>query len=967
MATVTRNKVTHLEAHAPFQVHTDSTPAAKNKKAKGARRSQMPFGYSDIINKPALIGDEWPPAGNWSANNNSLGDWDKCCEAASKVPQHLAEKFAKTSLKMLTAQQPVEKIHPGHGYVRRDEHDRKSAERIGSYDVSASTSPGNDEGVHSDNDHVDVDGTTQTEMEVDEKEDTILPECHPKPVVKIEVKSEVIEDKNEEASLISESAVTPTPAVNPFFPTTLVAPIAVTPQITNVDKMQSPLITDFLKLTQEQFQEVLSEAAKIRKASTDSVGFVRSGTSAFSNIEPKELLIRSPSANNNTLLNNNNNNNNNNNEETSVPTISSASTPTTTSASFCRPPGLGPVAHPPTQNGQTPMLVCPICGFMCPSKFHFNSHMNTHGDHQCSMCDYTSRTEGRLKKHMRESHTVEEQLKAGLELEPVKENGTQSTSPKGSVCSKDSNATSPINETFNLSTTMASILDSTTNAIAATSTTEAPSALAALTLDMSSTPNLLSTLAQTNFGASALDQIKAISENPNFMPENGMNLATALGAVSQAIKGEPASPEKSQNGESRRSSSGKLKIFKCKQCGHQSLSKDDQWAHARSHIPAEKQLNCQHCNFVTEYKHHLEYHYRNHIGSKPFQCKKCSYNCVNKSMLNSHMKSHTNHYQFRCMDCTYATKYCHSLKLHLKKYNHRRVPEGMDGSGGDASPPLTSSDATITFSPLTNVKTEIKSEPVEPVTSIASTFPFNPMMANNGFSFANQMLLNKFDSMRNAAQVPSFKCPMCDFVGGTQEEQMRHSMSHILNSTSVPTTIASLYNSLNLPTLESLKPTTAEADESMDCEVKIEDDGSTESHCDEDEEMDQSSDLAVSPTGSSQVSSVDDEQVKKEPIATNGKHSPMSNDSAVERDRESADDAPHSPSDMASVASPPHLPVSIAAPIPMVPKPENFLQAFLNTQAATQFAFNFASQGPFVQCQHCSTPFNVSSPLLLSL
>lgn len=95
------------------------------------------------------------------------------------------------------------------------------------------------------------------------------------------------------------------------------------------------------------------------------------------------------------------------------------------------------------------------------------------------------------------------------------------------------------------------------------------------------------------------------------------------------------------------------------------------WAHARTHMKEEKILECPSCSFVTEYKHHLEYHIRNHIGSKPFKCDKCSYECVNKSMLNSHMKSHNNVYQYLCADCCYATKYCHSMKLHVNKYRHR--------------------------------------------------------------------------------------------------------------------------------------------------------------------------------------------------------------------------------------------------------------------------------------------------------
>ncbi|XP_058464028.1 protein hunchback [Malaya genurostris] len=128
-------------------------------------------------------------------------------------------------------------------------------------------------------------------------------------------------------------------------------------------------------------------------------------------------------------------------------------------------------------------------------------------------------------------------------------------------------------------------------------------------------------------------------------------------------------------------SHGKVKKFKCKQCEFVAVTKLNFWEHTRSHIKPEKMLTCPKCPFVTEYKHHLEYHLRNHQRSKPFQCTKCSYSCVNKSMLNSHMKSHSNVFQFRCADCNYATKYCHSLKLHLRKYAHKPgVVLNMDGT-----------------------------------------------------------------------------------------------------------------------------------------------------------------------------------------------------------------------------------------------------------------------------------------------
>jgi hunchback-like protein len=83
------------------------------------------------------------------------------------------------------------------------------------------------------------------------------------------------------------------------------------------------------------------------------------------------------------------------------------------------------------------------------------------------------------------------------------------------------------------------------------------------------------------------------------------------------------------------SSSHKSRKQRCKNCPFVATNKDDFWRHTTEHIKPEKQLNCPQCPFVTEFKHHLEYHLRNHLGSKPFKCEKCNYTCVNKSMLNS--------------------------------------------------------------------------------------------------------------------------------------------------------------------------------------------------------------------------------------------------------------------------------------------------------------------------------------------
>uniref|UniRef100_A0A5K3ENR1 C2H2-type domain-containing protein n=1 Tax=Mesocestoides corti TaxID=53468 RepID=A0A5K3ENR1_MESCO len=53
---------------------------------------------------------------------------------------------------------------------------------------------------------------------------------------------------------------------------------------------------------------------------------------------------------------------------------------------------------------------------------------------------------------------------------------------------------------------------------------------------------------------------------------------------------------------------GKLKFQRCKQCDYVAETKTDYWLHQRLHIKADRQLECTHCPFVTEYRHHLEYH-----------------------------------------------------------------------------------------------------------------------------------------------------------------------------------------------------------------------------------------------------------------------------------------------------------------------------------------------------------------------
>ncbi|ETN75220.1 zinc finger, C2H2 type [Necator americanus] len=373
----------------------------------------------------------------------------------------------------------------------------------------------------------------------------------------------------------------------------------------------------------------------------------------------------------------------------------------------------------------------------------------------------------RLKKHMRESHTVEEQLAVGLEIKPSTPAPTASANGAISVVTTTSQCSS-LADTSSLSTTMASLVDVANMAAAAVAAKQEQknTLMSALSMDsLVSTTGFLSTIASTGL-PSALDQIRAFAENSSLLPDSGTTLANALGVMSQDVaESMDRSPEKLNNSEPRRNSNGKMKQYKCKQCPHISFSKDDQWAHARTHIPVDKQMNCPTCNFVTEYKHHL---------------------------------------------------------LHLKKYDHRRVPDGMDI--GDTSPTQVKPEP---LTPYPNFG--LKLDAPSPATTLAQTLGLAPIVTSQSLNYASQMLLRQHQMEQMSSLINGLptlpqplKCAVCDFHTSSQEELMRHNVNHFL-SQPTQSPIVSLYQTLPqmssfAPPLEGIaeKPVSAEPHEERD-------------------------------------------------------------------------------------------------------------------------------------------------------
>ena len=48
---------------------------------------------------------------------------------------------------------------------------------------------------------------------------------------------------------------------------------------------------------------------------------------------------------------------------------------------------------------------CNMCSYSATSRFHFQAHLNSHFDVKCTHCDFTARTEGKLRAHIRNAHS----------------------------------------------------------------------------------------------------------------------------------------------------------------------------------------------------------------------------------------------------------------------------------------------------------------------------------------------------------------------------------------------------------------------------------------------------------------------------------------------------------------------------------------------------------------------------------
>ncbi|XP_037082510.1 protein hunchback-like, partial [Pollicipes pollicipes] len=236
----------------------------------------------------------------------------------------------------------------------------------------------------------------------------------------------------------------------------------------------------------------------------------------------------------------------------------------------------------------------------------------------------------------------------------------------------------------------------------------------------------------------------------------------------------------------RVNASGKVRLHKCKFCDFKTATQVEHWEHLKSHIAPEKRFWCHVCPFITDVKHHLTYHLRNHFNSKPFKCNKCEYSCVNKSMLSSHMKSHTNFYQYRCGDCNFAAKYANALKNHLRKEKHRPGmvlnPDGspnpfviIDVYGTRRGPKIKKDDNGMPILPSSLQENYVS------FIQTQNKYITSPNSQCAGFSSPYIKAEPTMEGPESKLALPRgfIRCDMCPFSTADRDQLTKHMMNHM--------------------------------------------------------------------------------------------------------------------------------------------------------------------------------------------
>jgi hypothetical protein len=67
-------------------------------------------------------------------------------------------------------------------------------------------------------------------------------------------------------------------------------------------------------------------------------------------------------------------------------------------------PGKAARALPSSTQRQHPLFQCHLCSYSGSSRHHYNQHLSTHYNYQCTKCGFVAGSEENLKAHRKAEH-----------------------------------------------------------------------------------------------------------------------------------------------------------------------------------------------------------------------------------------------------------------------------------------------------------------------------------------------------------------------------------------------------------------------------------------------------------------------------------------------------------------------------------------------------------------------------------
>ncbi|XP_060074209.1 uncharacterized protein LOC132553934 [Ylistrum balloti] len=127
------------------------------------------------------------------------------------------------------------------------------------------------------------------------------------------------------------------------------------------------------------------------------------------------------------------------------------------------------------------------------------------------------------------------------------------------------------------------------------------------------------------------------------------------------------------------------KPYQCDKCDARCATKGNLASHNRVHHSSENQMKCTVCDFSTSSKRSYKEHIKSHEPDDPdCVCHVCQYKCSNREVLRSHLSRHEKEKNYNCMHCYFSTNYKAKLTLHIKRRHMQIEPKVTNTKGRQA-------------------------------------------------------------------------------------------------------------------------------------------------------------------------------------------------------------------------------------------------------------------------------------------